>query len=46
MLRNYFSIALRNLLKNKMHSLINIAGLSAGMAVTMLIALWVWDELS
>ena len=46
MLRNYFSIALRNLLKNKMHSFINIAGLSAGMAVTMLIALWVWDELS
>ena len=46
MLRNYFSIALRNLLKNKMHSLLNIAGLSAGMAVTMLIALWVWDELS
>lgn len=46
MLKNYLKIAYRNLLKNKAHSLINIAGLSVGMAVAMLIGLWIWDELS
>ncbi len=46
MFKNYFKIALRNLVKNKMHSFLNIAGLSAGMAVVMLIGLWIWDELS
>ncbi len=39
-------IALRFLRKNKTHSLINITGLSVGMAVAMLIGLWIWDELS
>src|ERR1700760_4507695 len=46
MLRNYFTIALRNLRKNKAHSFINIAGLSVGMAVAILIGLWIWDEVS
>jgi ABC-type antimicrobial peptide transport system permease subunit len=46
MFRNYCKIAVRNLLKYKTFSLINIFGLSLGMAVTMLIGLWVWDELS
>ena len=46
MFRNYFTIALRNLRKNPTHSFINIAGLSIGMAVTLLIGLWIWDELS
>ncbi len=46
MLKNYMKIALRNLTKGKMHSFLNITGLSVGMAVSMLIALWVWDELS
>lgn len=46
MLRNYFKTAFRNLLRNKMHSFINMAGLSAGMAVAILIGLWIWDELS
>jgi len=46
MIKNYFKIAWRNLVKNKMHSFINIAGLSVGMAVAMLIGLWVYDELS
>lgn len=46
MFKNYFKTALRNLVKNKMHSFLNIAGLSAGMAVVMLIGLWIWDELS
>jgi len=45
MLKNYFKTALRSLQKNKAHSFINIAGLSIGMAVTMLISLWIWDEL-
>ena len=46
MLRNYFKIAFRNLLKYKGYSFINIFGLATGMAVAMLIGLWVWDELS
>jgi len=46
MLRNYFKIALRNLSKNKGYTFINIAGLATGMAVTLLIGLWVWDELT
>ena len=39
MLRNYFKIAFRNLVKNKAYSFINIGGLAAGMAVAMLIGL-------
>lgn len=46
MLKNYFRIALRSLSKNKVSSFINIAGLAVGMAVAMLIGLWIWDELS
>ncbi|MEO7393534.1 MAG: ABC transporter permease [Chitinophagaceae bacterium] len=46
MLKNYFKIAWRNLIKNKVSSVINISGLSTGMAVAMLIGLWMWSELS
>ncbi|MES2733689.1 MAG: ABC transporter permease, partial [Bacteroidota bacterium] len=46
MLLNYFKIALRNLLRHKGFSFINIAGLSVGMTVAMLIGLWLWDEVS
>jgi ABC-type antimicrobial peptide transport system permease subunit len=46
MLRSYLKVAIRNLKKGKLYSVINIAGLSIGMAVTIIIALWVWDELS
>lgn len=46
MLRNYLKIAWRNLLRNKVYSAINIGGLAVGMAVAILIGLWVWDELS
>lgn len=46
MIKNYLKIAFRNIVKNKVHAFINIAGLSVGMAVAMLIGLWVWDELS
>ena len=44
MFRNYLKTILRNLRKNKAHSFINIAGLSVGLAVAMLIGLWIWDE--
>ncbi|MBO3697459.1 ABC transporter permease [Roseivirga sp. E12] len=46
MLRNYFKIAFRNLLKNKLYSSINIAGLSVGLAACVLIVLFVRHELS
>jgi ABC-type antimicrobial peptide transport system permease subunit len=46
MLKNYFKIAWRNLVKSKVVSFINIAGLAIGMAVAMLIGFWIWDELS
>ncbi|HEV8508462.1 MAG TPA: ABC transporter permease, partial [Chitinophagaceae bacterium] len=46
MLKNYFKTALRNLLRNKIYSLINMAGLAVGIAVAMLIWLWMYDELS
>jgi putative ABC transport system permease protein len=46
MLSNYIKTAGRHLRKNKLHSFINTAGLSGGMAVAILIGLWIWDELS
>lgn len=46
MLSNYFTIALRNLSKNRLFSLLNIGGLSTGLAVAMLIGLYVRDEWS
>lgn len=46
MIRNYLKIAWRNLVKNKVSSFINVGGLAVGMAVAMLIGLWIRDELS
>ncbi|RKR85728.1 FtsX-like permease family protein [Mucilaginibacter gracilis] len=46
MIKNYIKIAWRNLIRNKFSSLINIVGLAVGMAVAILIGLWIWDELS
>ncbi|WAC15180.1 ABC transporter permease [Dyadobacter pollutisoli] len=46
MIKNYFKISLRTLAKNKAYSFINITGLAMGMAVAMLIGLWIYDELS
>ncbi|MEQ8424498.1 MAG: ABC transporter permease, partial [Cyclobacteriaceae bacterium] len=46
MLRNYFKIAVRNLTKNKVFSLINILGLSVGIACCLLLALYIQDEFS
>ena len=46
MLKRYFKIGWRNLLRNKSYSLINISGLALGITVTILIGLWVYDEWS
>lgn len=46
MFKNYLKIAWRNLTKNKAYTVINVGGLALGMAVTLIIGLWVRDELS
>ncbi|MEP3389655.1 MAG: ABC transporter permease [Reichenbachiella sp.] len=46
MLKNFLKITLRNLFKNKLYSAINIMGLSIGIVCSILIWLWVSDELS
>jgi putative ABC transport system permease protein len=46
MLRHFFQIAWRNLMKRKLYSFINMAGLTIGMACCVLIALYVQNELS
>lgn len=45
MIKNYFKIAWRNLLKNKVYSFINVFGLAIGMAVAVMIALWIMMRL-
>jgi putative ABC transport system permease protein len=45
MLKNYFKTAWRHLLRNKFYSAINILGLSVGLAIGIIILLWVQDEL-
>src|SRR5258706_650604 len=46
MLRNFFVVMLRNLRKSRSYSVINMAGLSIGITCSILILLWVHDELS
>jgi putative ABC transport system permease protein len=46
MIRNYLKIAWRNILRNKVYSGLNIVGLAAGMAVALLIGLWVFNQYS
>src|ERR1043166_7600011 len=46
MLKNYRKIAFRSLLRHKAYSFINICGLAIGMASSILILLWVQNELS
>jgi putative ABC transport system permease protein len=46
MLRNYFTVALRNLIRYKGYSMINIIGLAIGLASCILITLYIADELS
>lgn len=45
MLNTYFKTAWRNLQRNKGFSLLNIAGLAVGLAATLVIALWIQDEI-
>jgi putative ABC transport system permease protein len=46
MIKNYFKIAWRNLVKNKVFSFINIFGLSLGLTCCMLIAMYIYNELN
>ena len=46
MIKNYLKTAWRNLQRNRASSFINIGGLAIGMAVAILIGLWMHDELS
>ncbi|MFT3934895.1 MAG: ABC transporter permease [Chitinophagaceae bacterium] len=46
MFKNYFTLALRQLRKNRGYSFINIFGLATGMAIALTIGIWAFDELS
>jgi putative ABC transport system permease protein len=46
MLKNYFTTAINNLIKNKLYSAINIAGLAIGLSACIVIALYVMDQYS
>ncbi|HEY9194948.1 MAG TPA: ABC transporter permease, partial [Mucilaginibacter sp.] len=46
MIRTYFKLAYRNLIKDKAYSIINISGLAIGLAASILILLWVQNETS
>ncbi|HEV8505819.1 MAG TPA: ABC transporter permease [Chitinophagaceae bacterium] len=46
MIKNYFKTAWRNLLQNKTFSLINIFGLALGMTCSLVIMLWLKDEMN
>src|SRR5437868_4439625 len=46
MVRNYLTVALRNIVRHKLYSFINIAGLAVGLACVIFIMLFIRDELS
>jgi ABC-type antimicrobial peptide transport system permease subunit len=46
MIKNYLKTAIRNILRHKVYSFLNVAGLAVGMACCILLLLWVRDELS
>ena len=46
MIRNYLKIAFRSLWKSRFYTILNVLGLSIGMAAFILITLWVIDELN
>ncbi len=45
MLKNYIKIAWRNIVKHRFHSFVNIIGLSTGIAFTLLIGAYMWNEI-
>ena len=46
MIKNFFLIAIRNIVRHKVFTFINVFGLAIGIAASLLILLWVQDELS
>jgi putative ABC transport system permease protein len=46
MFKTHLKIAWRYLIKDRMHSVINVGGLAIGIAVALLVGLWIRDELS
>jgi putative ABC transport system permease protein len=46
MFKNYFKIAVRNILRHKFYAVINVLGLAIGLACFIMIGMWVQDELS
>jgi putative ABC transport system permease protein len=46
MIKNYFKIAWRNMVRNRLYSIINIGGLAVGMAVSFMLLLYVYNEFS
>jgi putative ABC transport system permease protein len=46
MIKNFFLIAIRNIWRHKVFTFINVTGLAVGLAVSLLILLWIQDELS
>jgi putative ABC transport system permease protein len=45
MFKTYLKTAWRSLIKERAHSFINVSGLAIGIAVVLLVGLWIWDEL-
>ena len=46
MIQNFFRIAFRNIARHKVFTLINVTGLAVGLAASLLIVLWIQDELA
>lgn len=46
MIKNYLTTSFRNLLRHKTYTFINVIGLTAGLATSILILLWIVDEVS
>jgi putative ABC transport system permease protein len=46
MIQNYFKIALRNFSRNKLHTWLNVAGLTFGLSCSLLLGLYLFDELT
>jgi len=46
MIKNYLTLAYRHLFKNRTYSFVNVLGLAVGMAVALIIGLWIYDEIS